>query len=125
MFGHAPANASSLNIIDLCVITFLDKFNGTVPGTFQHNIQQSTDPTGENITTVDSVSTTVTVAATMESTIEISVFAVGSTLFYVLICIIIFLSFTVVCALIGLSVQRKRKSHHRHARGMLYCMYSA
>ena len=57
-----------------------------MPGTFppdNDNIQQSTDPTGEKIT-VDSVSTTM--AVMVESTTEISVFAVGSTLFYVLIC---------------------------------------
>jgi hypothetical protein len=113
MLGHMhtcwPVLASSL-----CTITFPDKFNGRVPGTFQpdsDNTQQSTDPTGENITTIDSVSTTVAVSA--KSTVEVSIFAVGSTLFYVLIgagggVIVLTFSFTIICVLVVFSIQRKR-----------------
>jgi hypothetical protein len=96
------------------VITFSDKFNGTVPGTLQPiNTQQSTDPTGENITTVDSVSTFM--AVMVESTIEVSIFAIGGTLFYVLIgvgggAIVLIFNFIIICVLIGFSIRRKRKS---------------
>ena len=96
------------------MITFLDKFNGTVPRTFQPdggNEQQSTDSTGENITTVDSVSTTV--GDMVESTTNVPIFAVGSTPFYILIGIGggVIVSFMIICVLIGFSIQRKRKSH--------------
>jgi hypothetical protein len=104
-------------------LNFSDKFNGTVPGTFQpdSDTQQSTDPTGENITTVDSVSTTVT--DMVESTTKVSV---GSTLIYVLIGVSggINFSFVIVCILVGFSVRRKRKSHHRHAQGIYVVIYS-
>jgi hypothetical protein len=106
MFGHAPASS-------LYVITFSDKFKGTVRGTFQpdSNTQQSTDPIRENITTVHSVSLTTAV----ESTIEVSIFAVGGTLFYVLIgvgggAIVLIFNFIIICVLIGFSIRRKRKS---------------
>ena len=66
--------------------------------------------------TVDSISAhTVIMAVTVESTInEVSLFAIGGTLFYATIGVgggIIF-SFTIiiVCILIGFSVKRKRKS---------------
>ena len=99
------------------MITFLDKFNGIVLGTFQpdgDNTQQSTDPTGENITIVDSLSTTV--ADMTESTTKVSILAIGSTLFYILIgigggVIVLIFSFIIICVLIGYSIQRKRKSH--------------
>ena len=102
----------------IILITFSDKFNGTVPGTFQpaaddDSTQQSADSTEEYyITTVDSVSTTVT--GKLEPTTEVSIFILGGTLFYTTIGVgggIIF-SFTIiiVCILIGFSVRRKRKS---------------
>ena len=85
-----------------------------MPGTFQpaadnDGTQQSTE---EYIATADSVSTIVT--AEIESTMEVSIFAVGGTLFYIMIGVgggIIF-SFTIiiVCILISFSVRRKRKS---------------
>jgi hypothetical protein len=110
-------------------LKFSDKFNGTVPGTFQpdnDNTQLYTDHTGEDITTVDSVSTTVT-DIMVESITKLSVFVVGGTLFFILLIGVgggIFFSFIVVCILVGFSVRRKRKSHHRHAQGiaMLYCI---
>ena len=82
------------------------------------NTQQSTDPIEENITatTVDSISAhTVIMAVTVESTTnEVSIFAVGGTLFYTAIGVsgVIIFSFTIIiaCILIGFSVRRKRKS---------------
>jgi hypothetical protein len=88
-----------------------------VPGTFQpdSDTQESTGPTGENITVtaVDSVSTTA--AVMVESTIEVSIFAIGGTLFYVLIgvgggAIVLIFNFIIICVLIGFSIRRKRKS---------------
>ena len=91
-----------------------------MPGTFwpatdNDAALQSTGSTitEENITAVvDFVSTTVIVE--VESTTGVSIFAVGGTLFYIMIAVgggIIF-SFTIiiVCILIGFSVRRKRKS---------------
>jgi hypothetical protein len=96
-----------------------------VLGTFQpdsDNTQQSTDPIGGNITIIESVSTTVTDIVDPEPVTKVSIFAV---LVYTLIgvCGGMFFSFIVVCVLVGFSVRRKRKSHHRHAQGiaMLYC----
>ena len=67
-------------------------------------------PTEINISTVASVS------ATAESITKVSVFAIGGALFYTVICvggaiITLIIGFMIVCVLIGLSVQRKRKSH--------------
>ena len=90
---------------------FSVKFNGTVPGASNDGTQQSTDPIGENITT--------TVAVMVKSTMEVtgSIFAVGGTLFYILIgisggvIVLIFSFIIILCVLIGFSIQRKRKSH--------------
>ena len=83
-----------------------------MPGTFQpatdnHDTQRSSDSTEENVAIDDSVSTT-----TIESTTEVSFFAVGGTLFYTAIGVGggIFFSFTIiVCMLTGFLVKRKRK----------------
>ena len=94
----------------MCIISYSDKFNGTVSGICQpdnDNTEQSTDPIEENITatTVDSISAhTVIVTVTVESTTnEVSIFAVGGGIIFGFIIII-------VCILIGFSVRRKRKS---------------
>ena len=98
---------------------FPDKFNGAVPGTLQSNDDtKQSDPTGENITTIDSISTTVADNNNnmVESTTKVSILAIGSTLFYILIgigggVIVLIFSFIIICVLIGFSIQRKRKSH--------------
>ena len=56
-----------------------------------------------------------TVVVMMESTTK-SILAIGSTVFYILIgigggVIVLIFSFIIMCALIGFSIQRKRKSH--------------
>ena len=89
-----------------------------MPGTFcppadddDRHIQYSTDSIEENIATVDTVSTSVMV--TVESTTEVSLFAVGGTFFYIMIGVgggIIFSFITIICILVGYSVRRKRKS---------------
>ena len=85
-----------------------------MPGTFRpaadnDGTQQSTE---EYIATVDSVSTIVTTE--IESTTEVSIFAVGGTFFFTMISVgggIIFgFIIIIVCILIGFSVRRKRKS---------------
>ena len=96
----------------MLILSFLVKFNGTVPGTFQLNsddTQQSTGPTDESVNiSVNSVSTTVIVTV-----ISVSTGGSVGTLFYILMIgvgggmIII----VCTCILIGFSVRRKRKSH--------------
>ena len=88
-----------------------------MPGTFHdqsgNNTNVSSDhplPTEINMTTFVSASTTA------ESTTKDSVFAIGGALFYTVIgvggaIITLIFGFMIVCVLIGLSVQRKRKSH--------------
>jgi uncharacterized membrane protein len=66
---------------------------------------------GDSITTVGSVSTTVAVSVK-----SVSIFAVGSTLFYVLIgagggVIVLIFCFIIICVLIGFSFRRKKESH--------------
>ena len=91
-----------------------------MPGTFcppadddDRRIQYSTDSMKENIATVDTVSTSV--IATVESTTDVSIFAVGSTFFYIMIGVaffgggIIFSFIIIICILVGYSVRRKRK----------------
>ena len=56
-----------------------------------------------------------TVVVMIESTTK-SILAIGSTLFYILIgvgggVIVLIFIFIIMCALIGFSIQRKRKSH--------------
>ena len=77
------------------------------------------------------------VSTMVESTTKASVFAIGGALFYTVIgvggaIITLIFGFMIVCVLIGLSVQRKRKSHtltiaatlltHNdiHTQGMVY-----
>ena len=88
-----------------------------MPGTFHDQSDNDTKissdhslPTEINITTFLSVSTTA------ESTSKVSVFVIGGALFYTVIgvsgaIITLIFGFMIVCVLIGLSVQRKRKSH--------------
>ena len=90
-----------------------------MPGTFHDQSNNDTNvssdhplPTEINITTLVSMSTIV------ESTSKVSVFAIGGALFYTVIgvsgtIITLIFGFMIVCVLIGLSVQRMRKSHTR------------
>ena len=98
--------------------TSTDKFNDTVFGTL--NFQPDDDPTKSNVLSTDptgiNVSTVVPTVTIIDSTMKISVFAIGGTLFYTVIgvgggIIVLTFSFITVCVLIRYSLRRKRKSH--------------
>ena len=88
--------------------SLLDKFNNTVPGTLTDLTESTLIEMNTNIN--GPISTMV------ESITKVSVFAIGGALFYTVIgvggaIITLIFGFMIVCVLIGLSVQRKRKSH--------------
>ena len=67
-----------------------------VPGTFQpnsDNAQQSTDPTGENVTIVDSVSTTKIMTTVITTTVTLlpntAYIAVGGVLFFLIVTVVL------------------------------------
>ena len=98
----------------LCMITFIDKFNSTVPGIFQLNdTNVSSDPSEIHN---NKMITTSSVHSVLISTTEVPIFVVSDALLYMVIGVsggIIILAFSsiIVCVLIRYSVRRKRKSH--------------
>ena len=102
------------------MITFTDKFNGAVSGTFQYDNDTtsmvpsvSSDPTGENITATTASVWSMTIMVSTVTT-EISNFTVDGTLLIGVgggIIVLLTLSFIIVCVLICFSVQKKRKPH--------------
>ena len=88
-----------------------------MPGTFHDQPDNDTNISSDHsLTTEINITTFVSVSTTVESIIKDSVFAIGGALFYTMIgvggaIITLIFGFMIVCVLIGLSVQRKRKSH--------------
>ena len=104
------------NKVDLCVNVFSDKFNDAVPGTLHDQSDNDTNISSDHpLSTEINITTFVSVSTTVESTTKDSVFAIGGALFYTVIgvggaIITLIFGFMIVCVLIGLSVQRKRKT---------------
>ena len=88
-----------------------------MPGTFHEQSDNDTNVSSDHpLSTEINIATFVSASTTAESTTKDSVFAIGGALFYTVIgvggaIITLIFSFMIVCVLIGLSVQRKRKSH--------------
>ena len=99
-----------------CTSHLIDKFNDTVPGTLVHTQPEanSTEPNyGSPALTETNGTTTVSVSTMVEPTRNVSIFEVGSTLFYAVIgggIVVLAFSFIIVCVLIRYSVQWKGKS---------------
>ena len=84
-------------------------------GTLVHSQPEAnlTEPNGSPALTETNMTTTVSVSTMVEPTANVSVFEVGSVLFYAVIgggIVVLAFSFIIVCVLICYSVQRKGKS---------------
>ena len=105
------------NKVDLCVNVFSDKFNDTVPGILHDQSDNDTNISSDHPTPTEiNITTFVSVSATAESATKDPLFAIGGALFYTVIgvggaIITLIFDFMIVCVLIGLSIQWKRKSH--------------